>query len=86
LYFKSPKVSFAEGWMKIDMYRFFGMEHLLIMLIGIIVITIGRKKAEKKLNANAKHSKIAVWYTIGLLIILAGIPWPFREALGGQWF
>lgn len=86
LYFKSPKVSFTEGWMKVDMFRFFGMEHLLIMLIGIVVITIGRKKAEKQSNANAKHSKIAAWYTIGLLIILAGIPWPFREALGGQWF
>lgn len=86
LYFISPKVLFVKGWMKVEMTRFFGMEHLLIMLIGIVVITIGRKKAEKLSNANAKHSKIVVWYTIGLLIILAGIPWPFREALGGQWF
>lgn len=87
LYFISPKVRFVEGWMteETGSLRFFGMEHLLIMLIGIVVITIGRKKAEKQSNANAKHSKIVVWYTIGLLIILAGIPWPFREALGGQW-
>lgn len=86
LYFISGKVNFSKGWMKIDSFRFFGLEHFLLMVIGIVLITIGRKKAEAQTVPNAKHSKILVWYTLGLIIILAGIPWPFREALGGQWY
>lgn len=86
LYFISARTNFSDGWMKVDMFRFYGMEHLLIMIAGIAIVTIGRRKAENATAPSIKHSKIALWYTIGLIIILAGIPWPFREALGGQWF
>jgi nitric oxide reductase large subunit len=79
------KVSYTEGWMKIDMFRFFGLEHILGMLVAITVVTIGRKKAEKLTGTRDKHRKIMVFYTIGLILILASIPWPFREALGGKW-
>lgn len=85
LYFISPKVQFIEGWMKIKQLRFYGMEHLLIMIIAIAVVTIGRKKAENAPNIAKKHTTIAAWYTIGLILILAGIPWPFRN-LGAGWF
>ncbi|MBI1837815.1 MAG: cytochrome B [Flavobacteriia bacterium] len=86
LMFTSGKVSFASGWIKNPMSRFYGMEHIAGMLIALVIITIGRKKAEKITAPIQKHSKIVTWYLIGLLIILASIPWPFRSALGGQWF
>ena len=91
LYFTSLKVQFAEGWMSSDvaggMYRFYGLEHLLGMVIAIAVVTMGRSKAEKKLKGTRdKHRKILISYTIGLVIILAMIPWPFREALRAAWF
>ncbi len=87
LYFISPKVNFVEGWMKESLLRFFGMEHILLMIIAIAVITMGRSKAEKKLKGTRdKHRKIMVSYTIGLIIVLISIPWPFRETLGGAWF
>lgn len=87
LYFLSPKVQFVEGWMSTSMYRFFGLEHILLMLVAITVITMGRSKAEKKLKGTRdKHRKILVSYTIGLILILVSIPWPFRLALGGSWF
>ena len=57
LYFTSPRVKFFDGWMKDASFRFYGMEHILMMVIAI-----------------------------ALLVILAAIPWPFREALGGKWF
>lgn len=85
LYFISPKVQFIEGWMKIKQLRFYGMEHLLIMVIAIAVVTIGRKKAENASNIAVKHGTIVKWFTIGLILILAGIPWPFRN-LGAGWF
>lgn len=86
LYFQSGKVQFSKGWMKDGMLRFFGMEHFLLMVIAIVLVTIGRKKAEKAIAPIVKHKKIIVWYTIALFIILYAIPWPQKTSLGGQWF
>ncbi len=86
LLFLSDKVSYASGFMKSEMYRFYGMEHILGMLVAIVLVTIGRKKAEKADVPSTKHRIIRTYYLIGLVIILAMIPWPFREALGGAWF
>lgn len=86
LYLISPKVDFSAGWMKIELFRFYGLEHILGMVIAVVIFTIGRKKAEKANAPSLQHSKIITWYTIGLIIIIASIPWPFREALGGTWF
>ena len=85
LYFISPKVAFAEGMMKNDVLRFFTMEHILMMAVGIILITIGFSTAKRTTDALSKHKKVMIYYGTGLLIILAGIPWPFRE-LGAGWF
>ena len=84
--FLSGKINYSEGWMKNPMFRCFGMEHILLMVSATILITIGRKKAEKIENLSQRNSKIALWYTFVLILILAGIPWPFRTALGGSWF
>ena len=86
LYYTSGNVSFDSGWMKNEVTRFYGMEHLLGMLLAIIVVTVGRKMAEKQEEPEQKNKKILIWYTIGLVLILASIPWPFREALNGSWF
>jgi hypothetical protein len=89
LYFISPKVQFVDKWMSSEtakgMYRFFNLEHFLMMLVAIVLITIGRKKAEKSTTIADKHKKILVWYTIVLLIIIAAIPWPFRTHLYSSW-
>lgn len=85
LYFTSDKVKFVEGWMKQPMLRFYGMEHFAMMLAALVIVTIGRKKAEKIEAPYSKHQTIGKWYLIGLLIILAAIPWPFRN-LGAGWF
>lgn len=86
LYFTSPKVQFFKGWMKESMYRFYGMEHLILMVLAFILITIGHSKSKKEKTSRGKFGVIAKFYTIALILILAGIPWPFRAALGGSWF
>lgn len=61
--------------------RFWAVEHLTGMIIGIVLITIARGKV-KRGNAGA-----ASWlYVIALLIILASVPWPFRAGIGRPWF
>ncbi len=86
LYAISPKVSMHEGWMKEAIYRFYGMEHITMMLIAAVVITIGYSTSKRAKTDKSKFTKILIFYTLGLVIILSAIPWPFREALGGGWF
>ena len=86
LVFISPKVVYVSGFMKDSMLRFFGMEHLLMMIVSITLVTIGYSKSKKAATSELKFKKIFVFYTIALVVLLAGIPWPFREALGAGWF
>ena len=81
LYFISPKVMFSGDTMSNSTLRFYTMEHILMMLIAVILVTIGNRQAK------AGNGKRMFWYYfIALVIILAAIPWPFRAALGGSWF
>lgn len=84
LYFISPKVIFSGLAMKAPLTRFFLVEHLTGMLIGIILITIGYSKAKKALTDAKKYNRILIYYIIGFLIILAAVPWPFYN-LGTEW-
>lgn len=83
---------FSKGWYKIGEFmsnpvtRFFAVEHIFGMLVAMALVTIGHSKAKKATTDAEKFKKIKVFYTLALIIILATIPWPFREALGGKWF
>ncbi|MEO6130928.1 MAG: cytochrome B [Saprospiraceae bacterium] len=81
LYAISPRVQFSSETMSNAVLRFFTMEHTVMMLIAVILVTIGNSKAK------AGNFKKEFWYYfIALLVILAAIPWPFRAMLGGGWF
>ena len=67
--------------MKNSVLRFWAVEHISAMLIAIIIITIARKSAK-----NLIYKKAAILYVIALLLILAAVPWPFREGIGRPWF
>jgi heme A synthase len=86
LYFISNKVNFVEGWMKMKLERFFNMEHALMMVIAIALITIGYSKAKRATDRAKMHSLTWKFYLVGLLIILASIPWPFRNLGITSWF
>lgn len=66
--------------MKDSIMRFWAVEHITGMLIAIILITIARGKAKR-------GGYPFMLYLLALIIILAVVPWPFRE-LGIQrpWF
>jgi NADH:ubiquinone oxidoreductase subunit 2 (subunit N) len=71
--------------MKVASIRFMSLEHPLAMLIGAVLITIGYSKSKRKTENSAKFKTIALWYTIGLILILSRIPWPFMVE-GAGWF
>lgn len=85
LYFISPKVQFVADMMKNRMLRFYGVEHILMMVIAIVLVTIGYSRAKKKAEAVSKFKTTFWFYLIALLLIIAAIPWPFRD-LRGAWF
>lgn len=85
LYFISPKVNFSSEMIKSDLLRFFTLEHSVLMLLSVALITIGYSRAKKNKN-NRGYQQILIYYLIALLIVLVAIPWPFRHALVAGWF
>ncbi|SEO17234.1 MULTISPECIES: cytochrome B [unclassified Mucilaginibacter] len=73
LYFVSPLVQFNSETMKNKVTRYFTVEHWVIMLIALALITIGHSKSKKAATGEARHKAIVTFYLIGLVIILAGI-------------
>ena len=85
LYFISPIVNYflhnfkeAVGQRQI---RFFGMEHVTMTLTAIVIITIGSAKAKRKATDREKFKTMAIWFTIGLIIILTSVPWSFSPLI-----
>jgi hypothetical protein len=81
LYFTSPITgyflkNFSEAVHMRDM-RFFGMEHITMMIIAVSMITHGSTQAKRKEQDTEKFKAMAIWFTIALVIILLSIPWPF---------
>ena len=75
LYFVSPLGKQALGNISDSALRLTALEHPLINVIAIVLITIGWSKHKKATTNTAKFKSIAVFYTIGLVLILARIPW-----------
>ena len=78
VYFVSEKgfQAFAiEGAMKNSELRLTMLEHPLINIIALVLITIGWSKLKKEESNNGKFKKIAVFYTLGLVLILSRLPW-----------
>ena len=90
LYFISPLVNYFLHYFKDAVHkreiRFFGMEHITMMLIAIIIISIGSAKAKRLQADKDKFKTIAIWFTIGLLIILTSIPWAFSPLTSRPYF
>ena len=73
--------------MKDGVARFWAVEHISMMIIAIALLTIGHIKCKKAKGDEAKFKAQALYFTLGLILILASIPWPFREVgLGRGWF
>lgn len=81
LYVYSPMVryflqNFATAVHERDA-RFFGMEHITMMFIAVGVISAGSLKVNKNKTDRGKFRLIALWFSVGLLIIFLSIPWEF---------
>jgi hypothetical protein len=90
LYFISPIVAYFLYNFSTAVHnrqvRFFGMEHVTMMLTGIVLITIGSAKAKRKATDQEKFKTMAIWFTIALLVILSSVPWSFSPLVSRPLF
>ena len=90
LYTQSPIIkyfwhNFNEAIQNLDTL-FFGLLHIILMLLAIIVITIGSALAKRKQNDKEKFKIMLVWFLISLIIIFIAIPWPFSPLANRPFF
>lgn len=55
--------------------RLLALEHPLINIIAITLITIGWSKHKKLLTGESKFKTFSIFYGLGLVLILSRIPW-----------
>lgn len=73
LYTQSSWVQFGKLAMKLKEVRYWTVEHISIMLIAIVLITMARVTAKKMSSAEAKHKRMFIFNAIALALILTGI-------------
>ncbi|WDF66969.1 hypothetical protein PQ465_11690 [Sphingobacterium oryzagri] len=56
---------------------FFGLIHIGLMFMSIVILTIGSAMAKRKPSDREKFKTMLIWFSIALIIIFVAIPWPF---------
>ncbi|REH56465.1 hypothetical protein C7448_101504 [Tenacibaculum gallaicum] len=78
-YFMSPWYQMLKGNVGEVMgdsdKRLLAVEHPVLMIIAITLITIGWSKHKKKVKSEAKFKTFAIFYGLALIAILLIIPW-----------
>ena len=79
LYFTSGNMGRWDGGMgevmKNDTLRLYLVEHPLMMIIAIVLITVGYSKHKKKLTSRPKFKMLSIFYGFAFVVVLSRIPW-----------
>jgi|SRR6476661_2905725 len=84
LYFVSPYVKFNDMGtaMSDPSLRYWTVEHLVMMLFAIVLITVGHSRSKKLAEASAKHRAVAIFYGLATLIVIVAIVQSGRGLIG----
>ena len=73
--------------MKTTALRYWTVEHISMMIIAIVFITIGNIRSKKMDSDAGKYKQVLIWFGLALVVIIAAMPWPFRaDGIGRGWF
>lgn len=77
LYFVSPLglSNFSGEAMGDSLARLYMLEHPLINLIAVVLITIGHGRAKRLSVSKVRFRNVYMFYAVGLILILSRIPW-----------
>jgi uncharacterized membrane protein len=84
IYFFSPLVNYSNMGqaMKDTITRYWTVEHSVMMLFAIILITLGHSRSKKAADNFNKHRSIALYYGLAVLVIVVAIYQSGRPILG----
>jgi hypothetical protein len=79
LYFISPNNqialrNFGAAMGNADL-RFYAVEHIFMMILALGVTHAGRTLSRRAKDAFKKHRNAALFYILGIVLVLASIPW-----------
>ena len=74
-YYESMREIGMGATMKDAGIRLYTVEHPLMMILAIVLITIGFSKHKKQTTDKGKFKTITIFYGLGLLFVLSRIPW-----------
>jgi hypothetical protein len=60
--------------------RFFAVEHIFGMLVASALVHVGRARSRRNGPSILRHRSAFIFFALGLLAMLASIPWPFLPA------
>lgn len=75
LWFVSPKGKQVFGMMKEADLRLTSLEHPLVNIIAIVLITVGWSRHKRLSDSGAKFKSFLIFYGIAILLLLSRIPW-----------
>ena len=80
LYFISPLgiKSFSSNGaqvMKDATLRLFAVEHISVMLIAAVILTVGYSKQKRTEESAVKFKRISIFYGLAFILVLSRIPW-----------
>ncbi|RAR71284.1 hypothetical protein [Flavobacterium aciduliphilum] len=75
LYFVSPLGKQGLSQMSNAAVRLTALEHPIVNIIAIALITIGWSKHKKTTESLAKFKAITIFYGLGIVFLLSRIPW-----------
>jgi uncharacterized membrane protein YozB (DUF420 family) len=84
LYFFSPLVQYGNMGeaMKNMITRYWTVEHAVLMLFAVALITVGHARSKKGDLAINKHRAIALYYGLAILVVVVAIYQSARPLLG----
>ena len=55
--------------------RLLALEHPLMMIIAVTLLTIGYSKHKKKIVSRGKFKMLSIFYTLSFIVVLSRLPW-----------
>jgi hypothetical protein len=62
---------------------YFAVDHAVSMLVAVVLAHIGTATAKKIKDSVNKHKRVAIFFTLSILLILTAIPWTQRPLFPG---
>jgi hypothetical protein len=63
---------------------FFTLDHVIFTLLAVVVAHLGSISTKKAPTTRTRFARAALLFTLALVLLLLGIPWPWLEA-GRPW-